>query len=99
MSLRRDDSGSAYAWAVAVMGIFALTLLWLALTPAVMNLNDASRDSINSSLSPTSVEFQNAMDLYDLLPAIWRWLPLIYGLGLVAWAIIYSVVREAGQLL
>lgn len=94
---RTDDSGSAYAWAVCVLGIFALTLIWLLMTPAVYGVTTAARGAVQTTINNTTIEYSNANALYDNLAGIWRWLPLIYGLGLIAWAIIYSAVREAGR--
>lgn len=88
MSYLKSEKASAWAWAVVLVSLVVLTLVWGIIGPVVQETH--------TYVNTTGEVLPQMQAPIDNLLEVWRWFPVIMMFGLVLWAIAYSIFHESG---
>lgn len=94
--LLKDERGSPVAWAVVIISIFGLLLVWGLLSPVIITLQTTMTNTMNSTSAGNTTQYITAVTVFDKIWAVWGWIPLILLAGLILWGFAYTLWHERG---
>lgn len=98
-SLRKDTEGSAWAWAVVLLSIVGLTVLWGVMLPTMALIQDISNSTMMSTVEDAnnSTTVQQVQRIQGRVFIAYEWYILFALAGLFIWGFVYSIYRESGR--